>query len=85
MVYPRNSSNVHTFRSSAPNSNKNVIIAGYGSSTENNQTQVMGQGLQMSHMSAPTNTSGQLEAYHIGRTLGQGAYATVRLCLDKRD
>jgi hypothetical protein len=45
MVYPRNSSNVHTFRSSAPNSNKNVIIAGYGSSTENNQTQVMGQGL----------------------------------------
>ena len=38
-----------------------------------------------SHMSAGPNTSGQLEMYHIGRIIGQGAYAQVRLCLDKRD
>jgi len=26
-----------------------------------------------------------LESYHIGRVVGQGAYAAVRLCLDKRN
>ena len=36
-------------------------------------------------MSAGPQTSGQLEAYHIGRVIGQGAYAAVRLCLDKRN
>ena len=36
-------------------------------------------------MSAGPNTSGQLQAYHIGRVIGQGAYAQVRLCLDKRN
>lgn len=81
---PRGSTNTNTVRSSAPQSNKNGFITtqgGYGSSTE----QVMATGFQQSHMSAPVGTSGVLEAYHIGRTLGQGAYATVRLCLDKRD
>ena len=38
-----------------------------------------------SHMSAGPQTSGQLESYHIGRVIGQGAYAAVRLCLDKRN
>jgi len=36
-------------------------------------------------MSAGPQTSGQLESYHIGRIIGQGAYAPVRLCLDKRN
>eukprot|EP00353_Schmidingerella_taraikaensis_P006910 CAMPEP_0185570822 /NCGR_PEP_ID=MMETSP0434-20130131/2987_1 /TAXON_ID=626734 ORGANISM="Favella taraikaensis, Strain Fe Narragansett Bay" /NCGR_SAMPLE_ID=MMETSP0434 /ASSEMBLY_ACC=CAM_ASM_000379 /LENGTH=293 /DNA_ID=CAMNT_0028186031 /DNA_START=1813 /DNA_END=2694 /DNA_ORIENTATION=- len=36
-------------------------------------------------MSAGPQTSGQLESYHIGRVIGQGAYAAVRLCLDKRN
>lgn len=49
------------------------------------QTQIIPAGFQMSHMSAPAGNSGQLENYHVSRTLGQGAYATVRLCLDKRD
>ena len=42
-------------------------------------------GFHTSHMSAPIGNHGLLENYHIGRTLGQGAYATVRLCLDKRN
>lgn len=40
---------------------------------------------QTSHMSAPVGNGGHIENYQIGRTLGQGAYAIVRLCLDKRD
>ena len=41
--------------------------------------------VHQSHMSAGPQTSGQLESYHIGRVIGQGAYAAVRLCLDKRN
>ena len=44
-----------------------------------------GKPVHQSHMSAGPQTSGQLEAYHIGRVVGQGAYAAVRLCLDKRN
>lgn len=46
---------------------------------------MFGKPAHTSHMSAGPNTSGQLEMYHIGRIIGQGAYAQVRLCLDKRD
>ena len=42
--------------------------------------------LQQSHMSAGAQgTGGLLDSYQIGKSIGQGAYAQVRLCLDKRD
>lgn len=61
MSLPRNSAAQNTVRSSLPQANKFVL-------TE--QTQVIPSGFQMSHMSAPVGNSGQLENYHVGRTLG---------------
>ena len=57
---------------------------GYRGQKTNNLFSTQAQ-IHQSHMSAGPQTNGQLESYHIGRVIGQGAYAPVRLCLDKRN
>jgi len=69
-------------RQSMPSNRTTTYSNGFHNVAPSN---IMGAQIHVSHMSAGPQTSGQLETYHIGRVVGQGAYAAVRLCLDKRN